>query len=252
MKQIRFTTRPLLLLLLVATIGLCAGCGKKFEQMSAQEIYDYGSEKFGKGKYSESVEAYEALIDIYPFSVYVAKAELGIADSYFHKKRYEEAIPSYVDYLDRHPTSEKVPHAIYHLGMCYYERKMAVDRDQTATVEASNSFHRLVTEYPKSDYYNDARTKLNSVRDDMAKRERYVAKFYFREKEYYASLRRYIRIIRNYPDTRYFEEALYYSALCYYELGEIQDAQKHVALLKSKFPEGRYVRKAQKLQEKLD
>jgi outer membrane protein assembly factor BamD len=226
------------------------GCGKKFEDMSAKEIYEFGSEKFEKGKYSEATEAYEALIDLYPFSVYVSKAELGIADSYFEKRRWDEAIPAYSDFLDRHPTNEKVPHVVYNLGMCYYEKKMAIDRDQIATYEAEANFRRLVTEFPESEYYGNARKKLNEVREDLAKRERYIAKFYFREKEYYASLRRYMRVIRNYPDTKYFEEALYYSALCYVYLGEDQDAKRQVQLLKLKFPDGKYGKKSNKILEK--
>ena len=250
MKRTGIKSSTICLILFATTVFLLAGCGKKFEQMSAQEIYDFGSEKFGKGKYSDSIEAYEALIDLYPFSVYVSKAELGIADSYFEKKRFEEAIPAYQDYLDRHPTSERAPHVVYHLGMCYYSEKMAIDRDQYATSEAQNNFHKLITEYPKSDYYPEAKKKLSEVRDDLARRERYVAKFYYREKEYYASLRRYLRLIRNYPDTKYFEEALYYSAVCYAELGEFADTEKHLSLLKTKFPDGRYAKKAAKLLKK--
>lgn len=237
----------ILLIFLICLVALFSGCGKKFEDMSAREIYEFGSEKYGGGKYSDAIEAYEALIDLYPFSVYVSKAELGIADSYFHKHRWDEAIPAYVDFLDRHPTNPQVPHVIHNLGMCYYNKKMAIDRDQIATFEAEANFRHLVTDYPNSEYYEEARKKLNEVREDLAKRERYIAKFYFREKEYYASLRRYLRVIRNYPDTKYFEEALYYSALCYLYLGEHQDARRQVQLLKLKFPKGKYEKKAEKI-----
>jgi outer membrane protein assembly factor BamD len=192
------------------------------------------------------------LIDLYPFSVYVSKAELGIADAYFNKKRYDEAIPSYKDFLERHPTNEQVPHVIYHLGMCYYEKKMSIDRDQLATYESEANFRLLVTSHPKSEYYSKAKQRLEEVRDDLAKRERYIGKFYFREKEYYAALRRYQRLIRNYPDTKYFEESLYYLARCYFELGEAADAKKQISLLKTKFPNGRYAKKADKLLEKLN
>lgn len=243
--------RRILLPILVLLLIIGSGCAKRFDQMSAKEIYIYGNEKFEKGNYTEAVEAYENLIDLYPFSVFVSKAELGIADSYFAKKRYEEAMPAYKDFIDRHPTNEKVPHAIYNLGMCYFNKKMAIDRDQGATFEAEDNFRRLVTDYPDSDLYAKAKEKLSTVRKDLAKRERYIAKFYFKEGEYYASLRRYLRLIRNYPDTQYFEEALYYSAVCYFELGENNDAKRQISLLLLKFPDGKYVGKSKKLLEKL-
>ena len=192
------------------------------------------------------------MIDLYPFSVYVSKAELGIADGYFEKHRYDEAIPAYEDYLNRHPTHEKVPHVIYYLGMCYYEKKMAIDRDQTASFLAETNFRRLVTDHQKSEYFTKAKIKLDEVRKDLAKRERYIARFYFRDKEYYASLMRNLRIIRDFPDTKYFEEALYYSAVCYYELGELKEAKRQVGLLNLKFPDGKYGKKAGKLLQKLN
>lgn len=237
---------------LIMAIFLCFGCAKKFEEMSAKEIYEYGSDKLEKESFTDAIAAFEALIDLYPFSVYVSKAEIGIADSYFEKHRYDEAIPAYEDYLNRHPTNERVPHVIYNLGMCYFEKMMAIDRDQTATMLAESNFRKLVTDHPKSDYYDKAREKLNKVRADLAKRERYIAKFYFRDKEYYASLKRYLRLIRDFPDTKYFEEALYYSALCYYELGELKDAKRQLGLLKLKFPKGKYAGKAKKLSQKLN
>jgi outer membrane protein assembly factor BamD len=240
------------LFILLAALVLGTGCAKKWDQMSPQEIYEHGSEKLDNGNFSEAIEAYGALIDLYPFSVYVSKAELGIADSYFAKHRYEEAIPAYEDYLNRHPTSEQVPHVIYHLGMCYYERKLAVDRDLANTFSAERNFYELVADHPDSEFYAPAREKLSQVRADLAKRERYIAKFYYRDKEYYASLRRYQRVIRNFPDTKYFAEALYYSGVCYLELGEKDQAKRQVDLLLAKFPEGKYANKGKKLKEQLD
>lgn len=228
------------------------GCAKKFSDMGARELYQYGNERLQNKKTSEAIEAFEALIDLYPFSVFVSKAELGIADGYYNKKRWDEAIPAYEDYLSRHPTSDQVPHVIYHLGMCYYKKKMAIDRDQFATYESESHFQNLVTNHQDSKYYDDSRAKLNEVRKDLAKRERYIAKFYYREKEYYASLRRYLRVIRNYPDTKYFEEALFYSGVCYYELQEYKNAKRQFKLLGKKYPNGRYVKKAEKIIAKMD
>ena len=232
-------------------VFLLCGCAKKFEQMSPKEIYEFGSEKYTDKKFTSAIEAYEKLIDLYPFSVFVAKAELGIADSYFRKRRWEEAIPAYEDFILRHPTNDQVPHAVYNLGMCYYSERFAIDRDQTTTFKAEENFRRVVTSYPDSEYYDKAKSKLSDVRGNLAKRERYVAKFYFRDKEYYASLRRYLRVIQNYPDTKYFEEALFYSAMCYLELDEKESAMQQFKILQLKYSDGKYAKKADKVIEKL-
>lgn len=252
MKKVEKIIRFTVFLVLSGIFIFGAGCAKNFSDMSAREIYQYGTGKLSDNKRTEAIEAFEALIDLYPFSVYVSKAELGIADGYYAKKRWDEAIPAYEDFLTRHPTSDHVPHVVYHLGMCYYKKKMAIDRDQYATFESEANFQNLVTNHQDSKYYDEAKAKLTEVRKDLAKRERYIAKFYYREKEYYASLRRYLRVIRNYPDTKYFEEALFYSGICYYQLKEFKNAKRQFKLLRTKYPSGRYAKKSQKIVAKMD
>ncbi len=222
-------------------------CGPKFEEMSPREIFDYGSEKFEKEKYSDAIEAYEKLIDLYPFSMYVTEAELHIADSYFHRRRWIEAATAFEDFIDRHPTNKSTPHAMHYLGLSHYKMKRAIDRDQEETFLAQEALSRLATQYPDYSEIGDAREKLMEVRHDLAKRERYIGRFYFREGEYYASLVRYQRIVRLFADTEYYPEALYYCAYCYLRLEEKREAKRYIHMVNTKFPEHKFSEKAKEL-----
>ncbi len=230
-----------------ALVLFITACGPKFEEMSPREIFDYGTQKFEKEKYSDAIEAYEKLIDLYPFSMYVTVAELHIADSYYHRRRWVEAATAYEDFIDRHPTNKSTPHAMHYLGLSHYKMKRAIDRDQEETFLAQDALSRLATQFPDYSEIGDARDKLQEVRRDLAKRERYIARFYFREKEYYASLVRYQRIIRLYADTEYYPEALYYCASCYLKLEEKREAQRYVHMIQTKFPDNKYSEKAGEL-----
>jgi outer membrane protein assembly factor BamD len=230
-----------------ALLLLNAACGPRFETMTAQSIYEYGQARYAKGKYQESIEAWEKLIDLYPFSVHVTDAELGVADAHFKKRQYAEAEAAYDAFAKRHPTHEKADHVLYMTGMCGYKQKMAIDRDQTATIKAESSFSQVVSRYPNSTYYTDARLKLKEVRNDLAKRERYVAKFYWRDKEYFAALKRYERIIQLYADTDYYEEALFFGGRCLIYLDERDQARRYLEVLLQRFPEGKYAGDAKKL-----
>jgi outer membrane protein assembly factor BamD len=223
-----------------------AACGPKFENMSAKEIYDYGETRYSKKGYSDAVKAYEALIDLYPFSTYVTQAELRIADSNFERKRYAEAAVAYEDFLEKHPTNDAVPRVLHRLGLSHFEQKRAIDRDQSETFAAEQTLARLVTQYPDYKDFREAQSKLIVVREDLAARERYIARFYWREKEYYASLMRFERVIRDYSDTIYYPEALYYAALCWTNLQEPQESKRYFDLLLAKYPDNKYAKKAQK------
>lgn len=242
------TVRILAFLAVVgALLCLATSCGPKFDQMTANEINQYASEKFVKKKYTDAIEAYEALIDLYPFSTHVTGAELGIADANYARRRWIEAEVAYDAFAQRHPSHAKIDHVFFRSGMCSYKQKLAIDRDQAQTQKAEGSFSRVVSQHPDSDYYGEARVRLKEVRTDLAKRERYVAKHYWRDKEYYAAFKRYERIIRLFSDTKYFEESLYYGARCLIYLDEGVEARRLLNLLVRKFPEGKYAEDAKKL-----
>lgn len=237
-----FLAATVLLLML-----LTGACGPKFDQMTAQQIYEYGQNKYTGKSYQDAIDAYEALIDLYPFSLYVTDAELGIADAHFMKRQWVEAEAAYDSFAKRHPNHPKIDHALFRSGMCGYKQKLSIDRDLTATQKAEAQFSTVVSRYPDSEYYNESRLRLSEVRNDLAKRERYVAKHYWRDDEYYAAFKRYERIIRLYSDTDYYEEALYYGARCLVELDERAEAKRYLELLVRKYPEGKYASDANKL-----
>jgi outer membrane protein assembly factor BamD len=228
----------------ILAASILSGCGPKYDQMSPKAIYDLGEEKYTHKNYSDAIEAYEALIDHYPFSVYVTQAELKIADAYYAKRRYAEAATAYEDFLEKHPTNDSVPHVLHYLGLSHYDQKRAIDRDQTETHAAEQTLSRLVTQYPDYMAHDDAKTKLAEARKDLAARERYIARFYWREKEYYASLMRFERVVRDYSDTIYYPEALYYAGACLVELDEKDEAKRYFDILQAKFPDHKYTKKA--------
>lgn len=230
---------------------LVGSCGPKFEEMSAQQIHNYGQAEFENKDYQDAIDAFEALIDLYPFSMYVANAELRIADANFNKRRWVEAEAAYEAFAQRHPNHEEVDHVYFRIGMCNYKEKLAIDRDQAYTSRAEQNFARVVSRYPDSEYIAEAQEKLAEVRRDLAKRERYVARHYWRDKEYYAAFKRWERIIRLFSDTEYYEEALYNAARCLHNLDEDGEARRYLRQLLNKFPEGKYAGKAKNLEAEL-
>ncbi|MBZ0272367.1 outer membrane protein assembly factor BamD [bacterium] len=228
----------------VCAVILASACGPKFEEMSPREVYEYGETEFADKDYNDAIKAYEALIDLYPFSIYVTQAELRIADSYFRRKRWAEAAVAYEDFVDKHPTNESVAHAVHHMGVSHYKEKRAIDRDQDETWAAESALSRVVTQYPDYAEAGDAREKLAEVREDLAARERYVGRFYRRENEPYAALQRYLVVVRDYPDTKYYPEALYFAGVSLVDLEEPAEARRYLELLADKFPDHKFGKRA--------
>lgn len=183
-----------------------------------RELARVGMIYFQEKNYKKAIETFQKIRDLHPFSPYTILAELKIADSHYYKKDYDEALAEYEDFEKLHPRNEVVPYVIYQMGMCHFNRMLDIDRDKTATHEALQLFERLVRTYPRSKYAAQAKERIKECREFLARHEFYVGKFYFKTKQYKAALRRFEKILREYPDTKLKEEVLEYISKCKKEL----------------------------------
>jgi outer membrane protein assembly factor BamD len=165
-----------------------------------ESLYVRGSAEFQDGNYKKAREFFIRLKDEYPLHNLAILAELGIGDSYFTDKQYMEADNAYNEFLNMHPTNENIPYVLYQLGMCHYNQKGTIDRDQTETIKAKKEWERLMTRFPESKFSAAAGKLLRECNQELAEQEFYVGKFYFRQKKYQAALNRFETVSRNYAN----------------------------------------------------
>jgi outer membrane protein assembly factor BamD len=208
----------MILTVLAATVTLVGGCSlfqsKEPEVDSVEILLQDGTEAYDKGDYKAALEAFEQLKDWYPFSKHVTEAELKIGDSYYHLEQYEDAIGAYEEFADLHPGNEARPYVIYQIGRCYFDRMATIDRDQTFTREALETFRQLRLQYPDSIYAERAVDHIDRCLKNLAANEFYIARFYFKSKHYKAALKRFQAVVTEYPDVGIHREAMQYIAKC--------------------------------------
>jgi outer membrane protein assembly factor BamD len=192
-----------IILITVLLLGL-AGCSlfKKapLVKSSPEGLYARGSEEFQNGNYKSAREYFTRLKDEYPLHELAILAELGIGDSFYTDKEYLEAESPYSEFLNMHPTNVNIPYVIYQLGMCHYNQKGTIDRDQTETVKARKEFEKLIARFPDSKFSIAAEKYLRECKQELAEHEFYVGQFYFRQKKYSAALKRFEGIARSYAN----------------------------------------------------
>jgi len=187
-----------LCLLLIVALGGCAWFETQ-EEKTANQLAQEGMEAFERGKYRGAIESFEKLRDWYPFSKYASLAELKTADAYYHLEEYEEAVYAYEAFESLHPRNEAIPYVIYQIGRCYYERMESIDRDQTATKKALDTFQRLRQAFPKSSYAMKADSHIKECYEQLAGHEFYVGMFYYKSKHYKTALDRFQTVLDEYP-----------------------------------------------------
>jgi outer membrane protein assembly factor BamD len=196
----------ILLVLVTVTLTACAWFDPD-EEKSAQELASDGMDYFERKKYKKALQSFEQLKDFYPFSKFAILAELKMGDCHYHLEQYQEAIFTYEEFVELHPRNEAVPYVIYQIGMSYFDQMDTIDRDQSTTYKAIDTFKQLIDQYPQSTYVEKAKENIRIGEDNLAGHQFYVGKFYFKSDHYPAAIERFNIILEQYPNSPLAPEA---------------------------------------------
>lgn len=217
-----------------------AACGKpKKIQLSGQEsegqAMEYCLKLSQKKRFQEAVDCLEIVKSRYPGSVAALDAELKIADNYFNQKQWLLAAESYLLYAKLRPESEKLDYAYYRAGLAYAKLlPKSIDRDQAVLEKGRQNLAVVFRSYPSSPYSALAQEKYDLLMNQAARRNLYIAKFYFKYGEYRAAIPRFMSILQDYPGSGQEETALYHLGVAYHRLGMEEQAKATLSLMQEK------------------
>lgn len=213
-------------------VSLLGGCsfGDLFstqkQPKTVADLMEHGEELFNQRRYAESGQVFQTVRDRYPYSGYAAIAEVKLADGYYERQQFEDAYITYNDFERLHPKNERIPYVMYRKGMCEFERISAMDREQSHALKARREFQRLIRRFPDNVYATKAKKNLRQALLYLTEYELSVGHFYFKMGEYEAALNRYTHLIKHYPDTGYYHEALEHISKCNAIINQAAAARK--------------------------
>ncbi len=244
--------RKLWVLLLVAISGIHCSTKTPEQFQDDKLLYEHALSLFNDHEFSDSIPFFESLRNRFPQSPYALDSELKIADAYFEQREWATAEASYQTFRTLHPTHEKIPYIIYQIGLTQFNRiPSSIDRDQTYTEKAIDSFHELSLSYPNAPQVQEAQKKMAECKRMLAERELYVANFYLRQSDYQAALLRLetVRANPDFGDLR--SEATYKLGFAYYKLKDLEQAKKVLSALAGDTSAGKYQAEAKDLLAKI-
>jgi outer membrane protein assembly factor BamD len=215
----------------ILTVSLLGGCsiGKLFatqeKPKTVADLMEQGEKLFDQGRYAESGEVFQTIKDRYPYSGYAAIAEVRLADGHYERREFEDAFIVYDDFERLHPKNERIPYVMYQKGMCEFEQITAMDREQSHAIRSRREFLRLIRRFPENVYAGKAKKHLRQALRYLTEYELSVGHFYFKMGEYEAALNRYTNLIKHYPDTGYYHEALDYISKCHERIDQEKTAK---------------------------
>jgi outer membrane protein assembly factor BamD len=213
----------------------------------ASKTYDQGLQKLANGAPAEAAKKFTDLGKQYPSSDWAQKGQLMTTYANYQAGDYTGAVTSAERYLKDYPNSPDAPYVLYLQANAYYMQIPDISRDQENAQKALTAFHAVVQKYPKSEYVEDSKYKIDVTQDQLAGKEMSIGRFYLNRRNYTAAINRFRNVLQYYQTTRHAEEALYRLVEAYLGLGITDEAQTAAAVLGHNFPNSQWYQDAYNL-----
>ena len=195
------------------------------------DAYKEGIKFLDDGMPLDAAKKFSEAEIIYPQSMWASRSSLMTAYSYYYGNYYLDAIDELKRFIKIYPNNERLNFAYYLLAMSYYEQITDETKDLESILEAQKYFMYVQKKYPNSDYAYDSEFKLELVREILASKELYLAKYYIEREKWIPAINRFKVIVEKYDTTIYVEEALHRLVEVHYTIGLKDEAQKYAELL---------------------
>jgi outer membrane protein assembly factor BamD len=165
-------------------------------------LYNRAIEDIRRGRQEVGRLGLQTLINTYPDSEYLAKAKLGIADSYYKESgtaNMAQAIQGYKDFIVFFPFLPEAAYAQLQVANAHYQQMAKPDRDRSEAKAAEEEYQTFLSKYPKDPLVPKAEQRLRDVQEIIAEGDYRIGYFYYVKGDKRASAARLTSIAKRYP-----------------------------------------------------
>jgi outer membrane protein assembly factor BamD len=165
-------------------------------------LYNRAIEDIKHGRQEVGRLGLQTLINTYPDSEYLAKAKLGIADSYYKESgtaNMTQAIQGYKDFIVFFPFLPEAGYAQLQVANAHYQQMAKPDRDRTEAKAAEEEYQTFLAKYPKDPLAPKAEQRLRDVQEIIAEGDYRIGYYYYVKGDKRAAAARLLAIAKRYP-----------------------------------------------------
>lgn len=191
-------------------------------------------------KFTEARLDFQTLVNTYPDSEYLAKAKLGVADSFYKEggtSNLTQAVSEYKNFIVFFPFLDEAAYAQMQVGMAHYRMMEKADRDNSEAEAADQEFRTFMEKYPQNPLVPKAEQYLRNVQEILADGDFRIARFYYLKQDFRASAARLVEVSDRYPLYSQSDDALFMLGSIYWRAKQVsknEDDKNHWADLAAK------------------
>lgn len=219
--------------------------------VTAKEFYE-------DEEYTKALGLLTQLIPVFRGTVHAEEVNYYFAMAHYKIGDYISASEHFTNFTIGFPRSR---HTEEFLFMSAYTKYLMAPRsslDQKNTREAINAFQLFVNRYPQSLRVDEANTLIDNLRLRLEEKVYNQAMLFLNLSDYTAAITTFNNLIRDFPDTRFREEALFRIVQANFDFATLSIVQRqkerfsaaitaHNRLIRH-FPESRFKAQSERLQ----
>src|SRR5690242_20327064 len=150
-------------------------------------LFDRAMDQLKHNRYDQARMILQTLINTYPDSEYIARAKLGVADSWYAEggtTALQQAEIEYKDFITFFPNMPEAAEAQLKIANIHYQEMEKPDRDYSHALHAEEEYRNLIMQFPDSKLVPEAKARLREVQEVLAEREFRVGRFYYLRNSY--------------------------------------------------------------------
>ena len=250
--------KNLSLMLLILSLSLTTGCSwlgwgdeEQIEEDSAglteKDFYERIQSSLNASNWTVAISNLQLLESQFPFGKYAEQGQLELIYAQYKSGDYESSIASADRFIRLHPQHPNVDYAFYVKGLSeisqtggFFDSFLPTDSSMRDIGDARGAFTtltELLSRFPESPYAADARKRLVSLRNRLARAEIHVANYYFTRGAYLAAANRGRFVVENFQQSPAVPDGLAVMAQAYYLLEMKELADNSVEVLVANYPE---------------
>lgn len=219
--------RKLLPLLLMSVIfASCSKYQKLLKSTDNEKKYDMAIQYFEDKDYYKAIQLFEQLQPYYRGTDKAEKIAFYNAYAYYEQKDYILASYYFKQFASGYPNSKNAEEAEFMSAYCNYLDSPPISLDQTTTRDAINTLQLFTNKYPQSTRVARANALIDELRFKLETKAIQIADLYFKLDDHKAAIINYQNIVKDYPDSKYREKALFHIAKASYTYAQRSFAHK--------------------------
>jgi outer membrane protein assembly factor BamD len=247
-------------ILLSAIIFLGTSCNKYqkiLKKGDLEQKYETAFKLYEKGDYITALQFLDELIPLYRGSEKLQKLMYIYPYSYYKNGDFMVASYHFKQYSRLFPNTPEAEECDYMSAYCSYMDSPPSSLEQTNTHKAIKDLQIFINKYPNSERIAKCNELIDELRDKLSRKDFNIAKMYFHIESYSAASIAFNNLIKEYPDTKHKEEAMYYLVKNYYQFAtKSTEARKKERFysaieahskLKENFPESSFLKETENI-----